>query len=399
MRHQLKAAALAIAALPGLAAAQSSVTIYGTLNADVESVKATGASVPGGDFSSRARVSSNSSNVGFRGVEDLGSGLKAFFQVESSANIDEGGGTWASRNSAVGLTSAWGQILLGQWDTPYKVATARLDPFGNTGIAAYSGIMGFSGSLTAGQGGANFQQRASFDRRARNVVQYWTPTVAGFNARLAYGAADSDKPTGVNQALTPTLWSLAASYESGPFYATLAYERHEDFEPLNTLLGAPLTSGDDDGIKVGASYRIGAFTIGGAYERLKYQGNGLASAQVAALLGPGPRDVEYEFGNWFIAATYEVGPHVFALAYGQKDEDELNGTTIADTDARQVSARWGYNFSKRTQLYAVATRISNDSNAFQTFGVNPLGATVPLGLSPIRGADPTGYGVGLIHRF
>ena len=399
MRHQLKAAALAIAALPGFAAAQSSVTIYGTLNADLESVSATGSSVPNGNFPSRGRVSSNSSNVGFRGVEDLGNGLKAFFQVESSANIDEGGGTWASRNSAVGLTSAWGQILIGQWDTPYKVATARLDPFGNTGIAAYSGIMGFSGSITAGQGGANFQQRASFDRRTRNVVQYWTPTLSGFNARLAYGAADSDKPTGADQGLTPTLWSVAASYESGPFYAAVAYERHADFEPLNTLLAAPFTSGRDDGIKIGASYRIGAFTIGAAYEQLKYRGDSLASAQVTALLGPGPRNVDYELGNWFVAASYELGPHVLALAYGQKESDELNGADVAGTRARQVSARWGYNFSKRTQLYAVATWISNESNAYQTFGVNPLGATVPLGLSASRGADPAGYGIGLIHRF
>jgi predicted porin len=399
MRYQLKAAAFAIAALPGLAAAQSSVTIYGTLNADVESVKANGATVPGDDFPSRARVSSNSSNVGFRGVEDLGSGLKAFFQIESSANLDEGGGTWASRNSAVGLTSAWGQILLGQWDTPYKVATQRLDPFGNTGIAAYSGIIGFSGSITAGQGGANFQQRASFDRRTRNVVQYWTPSLSGFNARIAYGAPDSDKPTGADSALTPTLWSLAASYESGPFYAAVAYERHDDFEPLNTLLAAPLTSGHDDGIRVGASYRIGGFTISGAYEWLKYQGDGLASAQVTALVGPGSQNVEYEIGNWFVAGSYEIGPNVLALAYGQKETDQLNGADVGGTRARQVSARWGYNFSKRTQLYAVATWISNEVNAYQTFGVNPLGATVPLGLSPSRGADPTGYGIGLIHRF
>lgn len=82
-----------------------------------------------------------------------------------------------------------------------------------------------------------------------------------------------------------------------------------------------------------------------------------------------------------------------------KESDELNGADVAGTRGRQVSARWGYNFSKRTQLYAVATQITNDSNAFQTFGVNPLGATVPLGLSPSRGADPTGYGIGLIHRF
>jgi uncharacterized peroxidase-related enzyme len=264
MRQPFKAAALAIAALPGLATAQSSVSIYGTLNADVESVEATGATVPSGDFSSRGRVSSNSSNVGFRGVEDLGGGLKVFFQVESSANLDEGGGTWASRNSAVGLTSAWGQILLGQWDTPYKVATARLDPFGTTGIAAYSGIMGFSGSLTAGQGGANFQQRASFDRRARNVVQYPYPylrkVAAEFPARretLCCGAVAprgsirighhrdlrSDDPP---EAAVPLIRSLPENAALADLRSAHA-DLHERFRPYGDALmrgPSPFTPGE-----------------------------------------------------------------------------------------------------------------------------------------------------------
>src|SRR4029077_2370081 len=116
-----------------------------------------------------------SSNLGFRGTEDLGAGLRAFFQIESAVNIDDGSssGFWASRNSGVGLQGNWGQFIVGQWDSPYKVSTSRIDPTGNTGIGAYTGILGGTGSITAGQGGTNFSQRASFDRRISNVVQYW----------------------------------------------------------------------------------------------------------------------------------------------------------------------------------------------------------------------------------
>src|SRR5258706_8645715 len=169
-------AGMGLFAVPAVALAESTVTIYGTLNADVESVKAEGGS--GTKFSSRSRVTSNSSNIGFRGTEDLGQGFGAFFQVESSVNIDSGtsSGFWASRNSGVGLRSNdYGQVLLGQWDSPYKFATSRIDPTADTGIAAYSGIMGGTGSITARQGGNNFAERTSFDRRATNVVQYCTP--------------------------------------------------------------------------------------------------------------------------------------------------------------------------------------------------------------------------------
>ena len=70
----------------------------------------------------------------------------------------------------------------------------------------------------------------------------------------------------------------------------------------------------------------------------------------------------------------------------------------AGQQARQVAARYGYTLSKRTQLYAIATRISNDANAFETFGNAPITSTM-LFRDPARGADPTGFGVGMIHTF
>src|SRR5438105_15186374 len=131
---QMTLATRATLAAPAAALAQSNVQIYGTLNADFESVKATGSS--GTNFPSRSRVTSNSSNLGFRGTEDLGQGLRAFFQIESAVNLDNGtqSGFFASRNSAAGLLGGWGQVFLGQWDSPYKYSTLRLDPTGDTGI-------------------------------------------------------------------------------------------------------------------------------------------------------------------------------------------------------------------------------------------------------------------------
>jgi predicted porin len=391
---------------PAIAAAQSlqvsaptsSVQIYGTLNADVESVEAKGA-VSGQNFARRNRVTSNSSNIGFRGNEQLGNGLSGFFQIESAVNFDDGtsSGFWASRNSGVGLQGGWGQLTLGQWDSPYRYSTQRLDPTGDAGIAAASGILGGTGLMTGGQGGSTFAQRASFDRRVSNVVQYWTPSWNGLSGRLAYGATDSalgSASTGVAEAsgLKPNLYSAMANYEAGPLYAALAYERHKDFQSLNTLLGAPASSGRDDAWKAGISYKLaGAFTLGAIYERLQYRAddiNGLGS-------------LERKVNNWYVVGKYDAGAHSIALSYGQKGKEKLSGagfSDLPDSKAHQISARYGYSFSKRTQLYAIATRIMNESNAFQEFGSSPLTATT-LFRDPSRGADPTGYGLGMIHTF
>ena len=388
----------ALFAAPAAALAQTTVQIYGTLNADVESVKATGAA--GTNFASRTRVTSNSSNIGFRGTEELGQGLRAFAQIESSVNFDngaQGGAFWASRNSGIGLIGSWGQILLGQWDSPYKFSTLRLDPTGDVGIAGYSGIIGGTGAITAGQGGQNFAERASFERRVANVVQYWSPTWRGLTARLAYGAGDTNigsTSNGVSEAsnLRPALYSGTVIFESGPWYATVAGERHKDFESLNTLLGAAQSSGKDDGLKAGLQYSFNStWSLGGIVERLKYQSdniNGLGS-------------LERKVTNWYVVGKYTVGPHSVALSYGQKGEEKLSGagfSDLPDSKARQIAARYGYSLSKRTQLYGIATRISNDANAFQTFGNSPITPTLVF-RDPARGADPTGFGVGMIHTF
>src|SRR4029077_8665248 len=141
------AVASAIAAPLSVQAQSSSVQIYGTINVDYEAVQAGGASpaaalapgqlgaAPTGvNVPWRDRVTSNSSNIGFRGVEDLGGGLKAIFQIESAIGFDNQatfgtntangtatGGGFATRNTNVGLSGNWGTVFAGQWDTPYKV--------------------------------------------------------------------------------------------------------------------------------------------------------------------------------------------------------------------------------------------------------------------------------------
>ena len=344
------------ASAAALAQSANPVTIYGTLNADFESVQAEGGQ--SASYSSRNRVTSNSSNIGFRGTEDLGGGLKAFFQIESAVNFDNGtsSGFWASRNSGIALQSGWGQLLIGQWDSPYKFSTSRLDPFGDATIAAYTGILAGVGNITSGQGGSNYAARASFDRRVSNVVQYWTPAWNGLSGRFAYGAGDTEigsTATGVAEGtgLKPWLFAGAAIYESGPLYATIAYEQHKDFQALNTLLGAPASSGKDQAWKAGVQYAIPntGFTVGVIGEHLQYKADDIG----------GLGNLERKVDNWYAVGKYTTGPHSIALSYGQKGKDKLSGagySDLPDSKAQQVSARYGYTLSKRTQVYAMATQ-------------------------------------------
>ena len=120
MKKKLIALAVAGAFAPALALADSNVTIYGRLNMDFEQVQAGGSTTPAADIPGRNRVSSNSSRIGFKGTEDLGAGLKAWFQVEQGITADATG--VGGRNTGVGLSGAFGSVHLGFWDTPYRAA-------------------------------------------------------------------------------------------------------------------------------------------------------------------------------------------------------------------------------------------------------------------------------------
>ena len=246
MNKRLIALAVAAAVVaPAVAIADdSTVTLYGTLNADFENVKAKGGGTGVAEIKQRNRVSSNSSNIGFKGVEPLGGGVDAIFQAESSVNLDAGGGTWASRNSGIGLKGGFGTVIIGQWDSAYKISTIRLDPFGDTTIGAYTGILGGGSQTTAG----NQTTRSSFDRRVSNSLTYISPDIAnsGVVIRATYGANEEKTTTVGGTTTNPWLGSVAVTWEGKPGgvvvpYVGAAYEtgRQGPPGPIQGAEGGP----------------------------------------------------------------------------------------------------------------------------------------------------------------
>jgi predicted porin len=444
MNKKLIALAVAGAFAPAMALAQgTNVTIYGTLNAAWNIIESKGATTAaqlsalgvtglsaGANQPSRSRVDPDSSNIGFRVREDLGGGLAAWGQCESSANVDNGTGTLCSRNTGVGIEGPFGNIFLGQWDSPYKQQGA-LDVMGNTHIIAWVAIMSSPGinvaSTTGGNGGTPFTAtlsstggttvttgftvtgtQASFDRRQTDTINYYTPNWAGFQAKFQYSANETKTDTILNTSgvptsfgLDPKMYSLSLSYENGPFFVTGAYEQHDDFQAdllnVTTSLGTNgrFTKGDDDAWRLGAGFKFGNFRVTALYEELSYETTATNLTTLAAATGTVERDA------WYLGASYTAAPHYFALSYADADDWDCGGTVAlsagviarcANTAGKSYAAKYAYSLSKRTELFAHYIKIKNDANAQYTFGVNTLSGVA-------AGADPEGFGVGVKHTF
>ncbi len=380
--HAALLCAAVLAGTPALAA-EGPITLYANLYVDFESVKAAGSALSRNDLPPRNRVSSNSSYLGFRGSEALGNGYSAWFQVENSVRPDspQTGDTFASRNSAVALKGDWGDVLLGQWDSPYKSATSRLDPFGNTSIAGYSNIVAGNSTSTF----ANAATRQSFDRRQRNIVQYWSPEGNSISMRLAYSA--NEERGSCTVACNPSLYSASISYRAGPLYLVAAGERHNEYANIAA------TTTRDTGAKVAAGYAIdGHNNLSVLWETIKYRGN-IAATGLPKTFTAGTAS-EVRLKTYFLAYKGDFGRHNVRLSYGQNKNLELDGGSAPDTGARFWAAGYGYEFSKQVEVTVFYSTIANQAKSRNDFAVNGI-----LGGAVNNGASPKGLAFGMKYRF
>ncbi len=378
-----KLIALAVAgafAAPVAMADTGNVTIYGKMELSYDLMK-TGDAASGAPGVSTNQVSSNASRIGFKGNEDLGNGLSAVWQLEQGIAADGqstaafGGDTL--RNTFIGLAGkSWGTVLMGHHDTPYKMSTRGLDSFGD-GIADNRNLMG------GVKGGVS--SVAQFDGRDSNVVAYMSPDFSGFKGSVAYVAGAESAVSGNTKG---DAWSAAGTYDNGPLYAALAYEKH-NFG--SATAGPPATTSGDLGAvgyagqeehawKLGAGYKIDAFKVGAVYETTKDN------------LGTGGAD---NFGHhaYTLDGSYTMGNNVLKAAYTRAGDLAKSSNTSASQWAIGVD----HNFSKRTTLYALYTKLNNDSGINYKLGVG--GGTTLVDSSPGAGADPSAFAVGMVHRF
>jgi len=161
--------------------AQSSVTLYGVVDVDIDisnQGKGTLVAMQGGGL--------NSSEFGLKGVEDLGGGYRAIFDVENGFSAANGtllqGGLLFGRQSWVGLSSPWGTVTLGRQYSPEYIANAADDAF----VHGLSGGLSNIGS-TVGTKTAGLLSAYSVTGRTNNAVNYVSPSIDGLTVRAMYG--------------------------------------------------------------------------------------------------------------------------------------------------------------------------------------------------------------------
>jgi predicted porin len=385
---QKKLIALAVAsafAAPAAFAATSNVDVYGIMNVSVDyTTGRTGVShttsTPGSSGSAW-RVNSNASRVGLKGSEDLGGGLAAIWQIETTINVDNGtgqaaGGLWGGmRDTFVGLSgSSWGTVIAGTHDTPYKMSTASQDPFADT-MGDYNAAIGsFEGFNVA-------------DLRLGNVLAYVSPNFSGVSFAGAYSFM---KETGQNGGSggSPGAYSLMVNYARGPLYLAGAYEKANHITPNLGYTLPSYVDADLESWKLGAGFTMGDFTVNALYEHIK------GTFNVAGIYS-----TSESRHTWGLNGVYNIGN--IALKAGFYDIGALSDSSSTGAKMYEVGA--DYNLSKRTKVYAVYERMDNDTYGNYCVGGSLSAGFGTSGVTPVCPNNTSqaldGFSLGLKHTF
>ncbi|MES2742819.1 MAG: porin [Pseudomonadota bacterium] len=332
-----------LAAASNVAFAQSSVTIYGTVDAGIVSERGGNASV--------TKISSgvgSASRLGFRGTEDLGSGLSAVFVLEGGILVDTGAsdvaGSIANRQSFVGLKSATaGSLTLGRQYTPwYNTITQVADPFAAGYAGSAKNLMGASGSNV----------------RTSNSLVYATPSYQGFNGEVSYSLGEQ---AGDNKAARQ--YGASLGYANGPLNIRLAHNNKNNDAATATLPAADRALGRNTMLAANYDFQVvKAFVSYG-------QNKGFASSPLPNNTNPfGYAVAPVQSGNsrdGLVGATVPVGSGVIMASYIYKDDRES-----FNRDANQIALGYTQNLSKRTSAYVAFAKIKNKNGAGYTVGNN-----------------------------
>jgi predicted porin len=299
MKKSLLALAV-LGAFAGAASAQSSVTLYGRVDLSV-----------GKNAGSAQKVMQNGSGsrLGLRGVEDLGGGTKAFFNIEHRYNADTGADTsgnvrfWGGR-SLVGLEGGFGRISLGrEYTTAFLGSQLIADPWGWDTVAASTGTVGITGLGIAA---------------VRNDSSLTYNLAAG---GLRFGAQIAEATDTINRfQKKPVNFNLG--YAAGPVGLHFGYER----TGAEGVAAAKIMT-------LGGSMRFGGINIGAFY-------------------GKGNTAADDEHTGYMLTATTQMGQGEFRFAAGKRDAETARGATIAARQISLLAVGYHYALSKRTTLYA-----------------------------------------------
>lgn len=336
----------ALSAIAGVAQAQSTVTLYGLVDAYVgqTTTEKTGVGAVGKLKQTVVNSSGqNNSRWGLKGSEDLGGGLKAMFQLESGFNTDTGsiantapqGNTLFGRTAWVGVSGGFGTVSLGRQYTAYDALRGATNNVYDTNFATTGTVWG--------TGVQDYQSRAS------NSIAYASPAFGGISGGFVY-ALGENKTAATNAENSA---SLHIKYANGPLLVGYAHQREKQIAGNNffgsalpsNAAAAPVTVTQTRKYNLlGASYDFGVAKLTGGYNQAKN----------ATL-----RDKEFQVG-----VSVPFGAAAVAAGYSRSKSEGAG----ANNKGTGFSLLGTYALSKRTNLYAggLQTKVESANAATTT---------------------------------
>ncbi|WP_240788555.1 porin [Ramlibacter henchirensis] len=365
---------MAALATAGLASAQSSVTMFGVVDATLQRVTNSGTGA--GSVFRLTNSGYNSSRLGFRGTEDMGGGMSASFWLEAGMSNDDGQGAATNANnqtvgafnattganapvrpgtqgltfnrrSTVSLAGGWGEVRLGRDYTPQFWNLTVFDPFGTNGAGTTQTLLGVTGSAITGATAV----------RASNSIGYFLPgNLGGFYGQIQHYRGENPSTAGV------------AEDDGNGLGARIGYSSG----PLNVAIGLSSTkssaAGDFKQNNVGVQWDFGWAKLMGHF----------AFDEAGTQEGRG----------FLVGALVPVGSGEVRASLSQYDVD----TGTAEPRSRKMAVGYVHNLSKRTALYTTYARVRNSNGA--TSSAVPGAAP-----GPVANGSSSGFDFGMRHTF
>ena len=332
------------------------ITIYGWQNHTYEIVEK-GAE---GSQTDHTMINGNAGNIGFLGFVDTGiEGLKVTWRCEQFTYMNDYAGTggWCNRNSKVGISGSFGEIMFANWLLPYNEMVAGwVDPWYDAGSASHTNIMGQVGTGTAifynlGGFGPNFTSYSSysgaydqgFNRRQEEILQYMGST-GKFSYRFAITADFQQDASGKGRdsvKADPKIISTGIAYSDGPFWGAITYQKHDEWA-LATINSATMTDTEAESWRIAGRYIAdlgngASLTLSAMYENLEYELNDVTTPGAALRAfgfansifsadGTANQDVKFDRDAWLISGKYAPGGNFdFRFLYAEADDLDVSG--------------------------------------------------------------------------
>ena len=413
----------------------SPITIYGWQYHSFESIEKNKGSADEKDYT---EVRSNAANIGFLGFIDTGiEGVKMTWRCENFTYLgDFAGGTgWCNRNSKIGISGAFGEIMMATWLLPYNEMVAQwVDPFYDAGNLSHTGIMGnigtssgifyntgifddgdnfgdfkystadFGGTCTktAGQCYGDYGSFGlGFNRRQEGIVQYMG-TFDKVSFRFAFTQGERDETTttggsGATKKVDPVIYSTGVAYSDGPIWLAVTYQKHEDWTAAKLGTGAAanaMLESDAESFRIAGRYIAdlgggASLTLSAMWENLEYEFKD-AVAEVTQRFGfsdaafgdiTAGTNLKIDRDAFLISGKYATGgPLNFRFMYAQADDYDTSGTFASgqnnrqsDSGADMLALGVYYSLGDSTEIGLTYNEVDNDTYGAYGTGIGGVG--------------------------